>query len=215
MRLLIVVRKIQTRDGSFTFKNETYGESYHCTTVGALEEARIKYAEPADIKKGDVILDFCFGLGYNTLAALKICNDITVTALELDEEILSEIPSLEVPKGYEAQQELICKAVSNANNDILDEKINIILGDASKEIELLDNDTFNAILFDPFSPRKHEELWSLDVFKQCYRVMKKGGKLTTYSCARWIRDNMREAGFEVIDGPIFGRRSSSTIAIKR
>jgi tRNA U34 5-methylaminomethyl-2-thiouridine-forming methyltransferase MnmC len=44
--------------------------------------------------------------------------------------------------------------------------------------------------------------------------MKEGAKLSTYSYARWIRNNLKNAGFEVLDGPILGRRSPSTIALK-
>jgi tRNA U34 5-methylaminomethyl-2-thiouridine-forming methyltransferase MnmC len=45
--------------------------------------------------------------------------------------------------------------------------------------------------------------------------MKIGGKLSTYSCAVKIRKNLANANFEVIDGPIIGRRSPATIAIKK
>ena len=38
--------------------------------------------------------------------------------------------------------------------------------------------------------------------------------LATYSCARIVRDNLKEAGFEVFDGPSVGRRAPSTIAKK-
>jgi len=44
--------------------------------------------------------------------------------------------------------------------------------------------------------------------------MRKGGILTTYSCASIIRKNLREAGFLVKDGPVVGRKAPSTIAIK-
>jgi hypothetical protein len=37
------MERIRTRDGSFTFFNEEYEESYHCKFVGALEESRINY----------------------------------------------------------------------------------------------------------------------------------------------------------------------------
>ena len=209
------MKKIETRDGSFTFLNEEYNEAYHSTTVGALEEARIKYAEPANIKDNDKVLDFCFGLGYNTIAALKICRNIEVIAIEKDEKILKEILTHKVPKDYELQNEIIRKAVIDAIHKKENKQINIIIADVQEEIKKLKSNYFNAIFFDPFSPSKHKELWSLEIFKECFRILKSNGKLTTYSCATWIRKNMREAGFEVIDGPIFGRKSASTIAIKK
>ena len=208
------MKKIQTRDGSFTFLNEEYGETYHCSTVGALEESRIKYVEPANIKDHDTILDFCFGLGYNTIAALKITKNISVTAIELNQDILKEVLTNEVPKEYFSQNEIIKKTVSNALNNIPNKTINLIIGDAKEEITKLPDNHFDAIFFDPFSPGKHKELWSLEIFKECFRVMKKEGRLTTYSCATWVRNNLKDAGFKVIDGPIFGRKSASTIGVK-
>jgi len=208
------MKKIQTRDGSFTYHNEEYNEAYHSITVGAMEEARVKYVEPVNIKSGDHVLDFCFGLGYNTIVALKVCENITVTGLEKDIGILKEILTNDVPVEYKEQNEIVQKSVQNLINKSPKNKINLILGDAIKQIKQLPTNSFNAIFFDPFSPGKHKELWSLDVFKECFRVLKKDGKLTTYSCATWIRNNMREVGFNVVDGPIFGRKSASTVAIK-
>jgi predicted methyltransferase len=208
------MKKIQTRDGSFTYHNEEYNEAYHSITVGAMEEARVKYVEPVNIKSGDHVLDFCFGLGYNTIVALKVCENITVTGLEKDIGILKEILTNDVPVEYKEQNEIVQKSVQNLINKSPKNKINLILGDAIKQIKQLPTNSFNAIFFDPFSPGKHKELWSLDVFKECFRVLKKDGKLTTYSCATWIRNNMREVGFNVTDGPIFGRKSASTVAIK-
>ncbi len=209
------MERIRTRDGSFTFFNEEYEESYHCKFVGALEESRIKYVEPANISEGDVVLDFCFGLGYNTITALKISSKIKVTALELDKDILKEVLTNVVPDEYKSENELVKIAVQNSLDKIKNDKINLIIGDAKEEIKKLPSNSFNAIFFDPFSPGKHKELWSLDIFKECYRILKKNGRLTTYSCATWIRNNMREANFNVIDGPIFARKSASTIAIKK
>lgn len=204
------MKKIKTRDGSYTFLNEEYGETYHCSTVGALEESRIKYVEPANIKDNDNILDFCFGLGYNSIAALKISKNVRITGIEIDKSILNEILTNEVPEEYIEENKIIQEAILKKSNNI-----KIIIGNAKEEIKKLESNSFNAIFFDPFSPNKHKELWSLEIFKECYRILKKEGILTTYSCATWIRNNLKEAGFEVNDGPIFGRKSASTVAKKK
>ena len=57
-------------------------------------------------------------------------------------------------------------------------------------------------------------MWSEEIFQKVYKKMKPGGKLSTYSCAKWIRANMESAGFIVMDGPRIGRKSPATIAIK-
>jgi len=63
------MKKIITKDGSVTFKNESYDETYHSTS-GALEEAFEKFAKPCNLKDGMNVLDICFGIGYNSLAAI-------------------------------------------------------------------------------------------------------------------------------------------------
>jgi len=60
----------------------------------------------------------------------------------------------------------------------------------------------------PFSERKA----ILRIFKEIKNRMGKNSILTTYSCARIVRDNLRKAGFKVFDGPKVGRRGPSTIA---
>lgn len=72
----------------------------------------------------------------------------------------------------------------------------------------------DVVFFDPFSPKKVPHMWTAEFLKDVYDKMNKNAVLTTYSCARVVRDNMKSAGFKVTDGPIIGRRSPSTIAIK-
>jgi tRNA U34 5-methylaminomethyl-2-thiouridine-forming methyltransferase MnmC len=57
-------------------------------------------------------------------------------------------------------------------------------------------------------------MWTNEFFIDIRNKMKENGRLSTYSCARFVRDNLRQAGFIVKDGPIIGRKSPSTIAVK-
>jgi tRNA U34 5-methylaminomethyl-2-thiouridine-forming methyltransferase MnmC len=43
--------------------------------------------------------------------------------------------------------------------------------------------------------------------------MEKGAILATYSCAGQVKRNLKEAGFEIKDGPVVGRRAPGTIAV--
>jgi chorismate dehydratase len=216
------MEQIKTKDGSFTFRNKEYDELYHSIS-GAEEEAVKKYAGTSGfdklIKKQDSIniLDICFGLGYNTAAALDyIWNldksvKINVVGLEKDKEILDKIN--EINSSFE-NYNLIKKSIKN-NLEYKNEKFNIkiILGDAKKTIKRLDT-KFDAVFFDPFSPNKNPELWTEAFFRDIFRLMKQNAVLTTYSCAVKIRKNLKNAGFIVKDGPCVGRRAPSTIAIK-
>jgi tRNA U34 5-methylaminomethyl-2-thiouridine-forming methyltransferase MnmC len=207
------MKQIQTRDDSITFFNEKYQEAYHSTTIGAIEEAEKKFAEPSNLKDGMVILDFCFGLGYNSLAALMKLSQVKIIALENDKEIINQIQTIEVPEKYQEKYEIIKQVAKNNSFESLQVQIKLILGDAKKEIKEL-NEQFDAVFFDPFSPKKCPELWTQEVFKDIFKLMKPGAILTTYSCATEIRKNMQAAGFQVKDGPIVGRKAPGTIGIK-
>jgi tRNA U34 5-methylaminomethyl-2-thiouridine-forming methyltransferase MnmC len=202
------MKLVKTEDNSFTFFNEHYNELYHSRT-GAMEEAQKKYIEPLGLKDNQVILDICFGLGYNTLAAIEKAKHLKITALEKDQNILNELQRLNINKKYN-----IIKEVAK-NHYYKDEnyEIILILGPAEKTIKQI-KEQFDIVFLDPFAPRNNPELWTQEFFQDIYKVMKQGAKLATYSCARMVRDNLKAAGFIVTNGPHVGRRGPSTNATK-
>ncbi|MDO8642856.1 MAG: MnmC family methyltransferase [Candidatus Woesearchaeota archaeon] len=209
------LNKIVTGDGSVTFYNTQYGEAYHSMS-GAEEEAVKKYAEVCreKLEKNVRVLDVCFGLGYNTAAALDVAEGtMEIVGLENDEQILQTIPTL-TPKF--ARYPLVQACVQKKGFSITEKNISlkIILGDARKTITRLVPLSFDVVFFDPFSPKKCPELWTEEFFRAVAGVMKKGAMLTTYSCATEVRQNMKKAGFVIKDGPSVGRKAPSTIAIK-
>ncbi len=208
------MRKIITEDKSVTFYNEEFEETYHSTT-GAVEEAFEKYVKPLNVTDGMTILDFCYGLGYNSAAAMSSYSNLKITALEIDEEIIDESKKIDVPEELEETYKYLRQlpennTVSDAKNNV----IHLIIDDALEVMHELTHDTFDRVFFDPFSPQKHPDMWTEDVFKEMIRIMKPGGELATYSCSKRVRRAMATAGFEVKDGPCIGRRSPSTIAVK-
>ena len=86
-----------TADGSFTFFSPDFGEWFH-SRHGAYQEAVVTYVQPTHLAlKAQQptlhILDVCYGLGYNTAAALDTiwrvnpaCN-VRWYGLELDPEV--------------------------------------------------------------------------------------------------------------------------------
>ncbi|TAD74255.1 MAG: hypothetical protein EA001_15485 [Oscillatoriales cyanobacterium] len=64
-----------TADGSVTFRSERFGETFH-NRQGAWQEALSKFVEPTHLRAIAAqstqirLLDICYGLGYNTAAAL-------------------------------------------------------------------------------------------------------------------------------------------------
>ncbi|HPR18054.1 MAG TPA: MnmC family methyltransferase [Candidatus Cloacimonadota bacterium] len=205
---------IKTQDGSFTAFNEAAGEHYHSIS-GALEEALQKHVNAIGVENGFRILDFCFGLGYNSIAATRNHQNLEIIGLENDIEIVRAIHDMEVPDSLQTEFDAFRDLSEKIEiKDINNNTIQLIIGDALKTIDVLPNEYFDRVFFDPFSPKKQPEMWSEEIFQKVYEKMKSGGKLSTYSCAKWIRQNMQKAGFIVLDGPVVGRKSPATIGMK-
>jgi len=219
--------KIITADNTETFLNEKVKESYHSQT-GAVEEALKKYSIPCKIrelaekakitKEKITILDVCSGLGYNGAMAISEALEqnsecrIEVIGLEFDPEIIARIQDVNPPiPFYQYYKRLTPNHLSFQEGDVT---VTIILGDAREICKKLLPDYFDAIFFDPFSPKTSPEMWQVDFFKEMYRVMKKTAILATFSCARIVRENMAKAYLIYDDGPIVGRRGPGTIATK-
>ena|SRR3989344_3378104 len=216
------MKKIITADSSESFLNEEVGESYH-SHKGAVEEALKKYAVPCKIKElaktGKIaILDVCFGLGYNSAMAIDVALqenpdcEIEVIGLELDTKIIEKIQEVNPPiLFYKYYKQLTAQKLQFKEGKIT---VTILLGDGRERVQELPDKHFDAVFFDPFSPKTAPDMWQVPFFEQMFRVMKDTAILATYSCARMARDNMAKAGLFYDDGPIFGRRGPGTLATK-
>jgi tRNA U34 5-methylaminomethyl-2-thiouridine-forming methyltransferase MnmC len=229
------MKRVITQDNSTTFYNEIVGESYHSIS-GAIEEAKEKHVFPSQIlsriQKEELasvtILDFCFGLGYNSLVAHNSIRKqyptlpIHIFALENDIQIMKALTECVIGEEFQHSKELFCQGIKHfelTKNPIqkIDKHttIHFYLDNAKKSIVKIPTNSVDVVFFDPFSPKKMPELWTKEIFEEVYRSMKKSARLTTYSCARRVREAMKEAKFIVIDGPCVGRKSPGTIGIKK
>ncbi len=208
------MRFVKTNDGSVTAYNEEHHDHYHSLS-GAMEEAFEKHVHPLGLRDGMHILDFCFGLGYNSIAACSEASNLRITGLEIDEEIVAAIARMPVPPQLDAAYAPFRHlATTRSATDTKNNRITLLLGDARKTVLHLPPLSFDRVYFDAFAPQKQPELWTVEVFAAVWSTMKPGGLLSTYSCAKWVRANMVAVGFEVRDGPRIGRRSPATIAEK-
>ncbi len=212
------MKHVQTSDNSVTLWNEAFQEHYHSLS-GAVEEAFKKFAEPCNIaelaKKGKMrILDVCFGIGYNTAAAIEVAMkanpgcEIEIVALENDPAILREIQNLTPQlKFYNVVKLLV-------HEDRFGRiQLSLLKKDAREAVQELSGE-FDAVFLDPFSPKKCPELWTKDFLQHLAERMKPGSILATYSYAKEVRENLAAVGLQVHDGPVVGRRSPSTVAVK-
>ncbi len=206
------MKQISTKDGSKTLYSEKYDETYHSVS-GAVEESVEKFVKPCRISelKNPKVLDICFGLGYNSAAAIEANQNIEIISLENDERLFGEILKLNPNLKY---YNLVKKLASNKELEYEKDniKIKLLIGDARETVKNIKN-KFDAVFLDPFSPKKCPELWSYEFFSDIIKLMKPGAIMATYSCARAVRENLKRAGFIVKDGPVVGRRAPSTVAI--
>jgi predicted methyltransferase len=206
--------KVITKDGSITYYNEKVRDYYH-TKSGAVEEAVEKHVKALNVVSGKVIFDICFGLGYNSAAALDV-GPATIYCFENDKEILRNILDIDADfKSFGMIKEFVRGFFEG--NGVYEKngvKLVMLFGDAREKINDV-KEKADYVFFDPFSPAKVPEMWTEKFFKNIGNKMKNDGKLSTYSCAGWVRDNMRNSGFEVLDGPVIGRTSPGTICLRK
>lgn len=96
------------------------------------------------------------------------------------------------------------------HNFIFELKIN----DARKELES-DNEMYDYIFLDAFTPAKCPALWTIDFFKELYKHLSSDGMILTYSNSAAVRNAFLNSGFFV--GKIFNpnlNKFTGTIAVK-
>lgn len=153
-----------------------------------LEDARDK-AGLLGVCRGSSVLDVCAGLGYTAIEAAK--RGATVVTIEKDENVLE-----------------IAKANKDSARLFGSKNIKIILGDAFEEIKKFGSESFDFIIHDPPRLSLAGELYSLDFYKELYRVLKKGGRLFHYTgepgkargkrIPKGVKERLLEAGFKKI-----------------
>ncbi len=198
----------QTEDGSFTFYSEEFRETFH-SRHGAKEEAFQKFAKATDLsqkaQQGSLkLLDVCYGLGYNTAAALETIWEINsecfveVIGLELDERVPKAAIAPPLIGSWAVRTQEILRAIAESHRcETAHLKATLLIGDARQTIQTLRQEHFqaDAIFFDPFSPRRCPQLWTVEFFMQVAQYLTSTGKLATYSRSASVRAAMLEAGF--------------------
>lgn len=221
---------IKTGDGSSTFYSAAFGEWFH-SREGAQREAQQTYVETTRLARRSLqqsansplkILDICYGLGYNTAAALEAiwqandrCN-VEIKALEIDIEvgrsaIVHQLTQRYVPAVQQILNDLT--TTCTAERDHL--TAHLLLGDARQQIQPLVEQSWRAdvIFLDPFSPPHCPQLWTVEFLQRVAQCLNPdGGELVTYSCAAAVRSALKLAGLSVGSIQAGGRQWPGTLA---
>ncbi len=227
---------IKTADGTETLFNEEFKEAYHSIKAGAYVESLHKFINPCRIKElaiknGHIkILDVGFGLGYNVAVAIKEAVKVNpnvkleIVSIEKDKNIFEKIKKLNINEDLRDIYQKIFKGEfykEKIGNEIFDVykvysenfDLKIIFGEGRKIIKNLPNNLqFDAVFYDPFSPKVNTEMWTLELFKEIKRLISEEGILATYSASLAVRKGLLEAGFKIGLVEPVGRKSYSTVA---
>jgi tRNA U34 5-methylaminomethyl-2-thiouridine-forming methyltransferase MnmC len=199
-----------TNDGSFTFFSEEYGEAFH-SRQGAKAEAFHKFAQATKLvqkaQNGHLrLLDVCYGLGYNTAAALETvwqvnphCR-VALYGLELDATVPLAAIAPPLLASWSPTVQTVLQQIALAHTCTMPHlTATLLVGDARQTIQSLYQDGFqaDAIFFDPFSPRRCPQLWTIEFFALVARCLAPNGTLATYSRAASVRSAMQAAGLAI------------------
>ena len=205
------VHVVETTDGSQTLSIDGGIEHYHSTN-GAIAEALHVYIDAglAPFAGREVnVFEVGFGTGLNAMLAYQfaVCNAIKVnyTSVERYPLPLNIVEKLTYPEQVELDREKYFNALHSApwNSKVeLDpcftlQKVEVDLVEYSPSAEI------DVVFFDAFAPDLQPQLWSLQVFERIYKTMNAGGVLVTYSSKGFVKNNLRESGFNVkrLPGP--------------
>jgi len=130
------------------------------------EDARLK-VKAVKVRRGAKVLDIGTGLGYTAINSLNYGASKVIT-IEVDPNVLK------------------MAELNPWSRELEDPRIEVVLGDAYEVIKEFDDEEFDRIIHDP--PRIHMagHLYSLEFYKELYRVLKKGGIMYHYTGAPGI-----------------------------
>ena len=145
------------------------------------------------------VLDTCMGMGYTAIASSKLA-DFVMTC-ERDENVL------EIAKYNPWSQELF-------NN----KKISILKTNVFDEIKVFKSQMFDVVIHDPPRLTLATELYSLEFYKQVFRVLKNNGKLYHYTGSPGskfrhinlignVSKRLKQAGFKNIEEVHYGLKA--------
>lgn len=213
-----------TDDGSYTFFSQEYKEAYHSSS-GARQEAEKKFIESCQIvqkareQPSLKLLDICYGLGYNTAAALAAiwtanpnCQ-VELIALEIDGQVSqSAIVQGLLEDWIGPVPQILATLAEEKYLETPQLQAKLLLGDARQTLQQIPQSHWDAIFLDPFSPTKCPQLWTVEFLSMVARCLSPTGHLATYSCAASVRTALQMAGLSIGATQNVGRRSPGTVA---
>lgn len=215
-----------TADGSYTFFSAEFQETFH-SSFGARQEAEVRYIEPCQIKQLALqqskirILDVCYGLGYNSAAALEAIWEIApkcqveLYALEIAAPVPQQAVKHDLLKIWRSDVSYALTELATTFR-VSQQRLSaeLLLGDARQTIQSLIDRGWQAeaIFLDPFSPPKCPQLWTVEFIALVSQCLEQKGILATYSASAAARTALLKTGLKLGSVVGAGRKSPGTIA---
>lgn len=219
---------VLTEDGSYTLKQTSLEEEMHARG-GAVSESYFIYYEALksfflSCKEGDSVevISVGTGMGYNevlTAAALlesKVKIDLSVQSYE-KEDVLIEL----FKKRFLSLSDFPYFWSTFSKIDLDSEKIAEILKAKVDFHSSFDEEALSKIksskkiiLFDAYSNKTSEELWSEDFLKSLMAKCLKGSYFTTYAATGVLNRSLKSEGFKDLKRDGFLYKRESTLAVK-
>lgn len=207
------LRVVLTADGSFTLYSERFNATYHSVN-GALTESIHVFIKSGfeavlqDKKTLEVLevgMGTCLNAALTGWVAQMYDAKVHYTGIELF------LPTVDVLKntGYQTVLEPECAELWKK----------IVAAPAGEPVPVSNwftvsklhvdfigwnpNQVYDLVYFDAFAPDDQPEMWSIENFKKLFNALAPNGVLVTYSAKGLVKQNLRQAGFNVerLQGP--------------
>lgn len=206
-------RIIHSNDGSHTLFVPDMNEHYH-STHGAIQESEhvfIRAGLEYKAHKELCVFEIGFGTGLNALLSYYFAKKYNIVISYYSIEAFPVESSIIKLLNYpEMINENDAREVFRQMHEIPWNKETAIssffslkkIHDRIESFQYPEN-IADIIYFDAFAPVKQPELWTIEIFKKMYGLLKNRGILVTYSAKGQVKRNMKEAGFtvETLPGP--------------
>ena len=227
---------VELKNGVRTIRCLQSAETFH-PVIGPGAEAdalyvrQLKLRERLQAKEGSgpfVIWDVGLGGGANVLTALRACRDLSspVQVISFDRTIqalefgLRQADHLDYFHGYEpAVEEFLRQGEASFENGKQPVHWRLHLGNFPRllEQEGAGWPAPSAIFYDPFSPARNPEMYTLPLFKRLFTRIAPTTPCTlaNYSRSTFFRVTLLVAGFFVGHGEATGEKEETTLAANR
>ncbi len=219
---------VTLRCGATSILSRVHGETMHIGTDPGTEALELHLRQQrvaervAESVRSDpfVIWDVGLGPAANAITAIEALRDgkkpVEIHSFEISTEVLEFALNHSQSLGYLAGWESVVGELLSAGSAYPTPEIRWVLhrGDFSRDETK--TPAPSAIFFDPYSPARNAEMWSLEIFQKLWQAVSApeapSCTMTSYTRSTAVRTGMALAGWFVGAGVPTGEKTETTIA---